>query len=113
MPVIDLTFLRSFTGDSPEKLNKYVTLFLQHTPQVIRNIESHLAGGDWAALRSSAHSLKPQISYMGIKSCEALIKSIEQNAGNMQNLEQLPQQIEELKKILDQAYPELREFISR
>ena len=106
--IINLSFLKSFTGSSPEKMNKYINLFLQHAPLLMHSMEDNLAKEDWPALRSSAHSLKPQISYMGIKNGEDLIKTIELNAGEKTNLLDLPFQISKMKEILEQAYPELK-----
>ena len=106
--IINLAFLKSFTAGNAEKMNKYINLFLQHAPVLVRAMEDNLAKEDWSSLRSSAHSLKPQISYMGIKSGEELIKTIELNAGEKINLLDLPFQIKTLKEILDQAYPELK-----
>lgn len=106
--IIDLSFLKSFSGGSSEKMNKYINMFLQHAPVLVNAMEENLAKQDWPSLRSSAHSLKPQISYMGIKQAEELIKSIEYNAGEKTNLDILPAQIDTLKEILSKAYPELK-----
>jgi HPt (histidine-containing phosphotransfer) domain-containing protein len=106
--VADLSFLASFTGGDAEKMNKYINLFLKHAPAMLNSIEENLAKKDWASVRTSAHSFKPQISYMGIKSAEELIKSIEKNAGEQVNLDNLPDQVMRLKEILDKAYPELK-----
>ncbi len=111
MPLIDLTFLNSFTGGNREKVSKYVNLFLQFTPQIIDTMEKNLGEKNYPALRTSAHSLKPQITYMGIKSAEDLIKTIEANAGDQKNVEQIPQQMEELKSILNSAIPELKQAV--
>ncbi len=105
---INLTFLKSFTAGNSEKMNKYINMFLQHAPNLVKAMDEHLSKEDWPALKSSAHSLKPQISYMGIKPAEDLIKSIESNAGEKTNLESIPSQINTLKQILDKAYPELK-----
>lgn len=109
--IVDLTFLKSFTGSSPEKMHKYVNLFLQHAPALMQAMETNLASGDWPGLKTSAHSLKPQISYMGIKSAESLIKNIESNASEKINLETIPANLASLKEILEKAYPELKKAV--
>lgn len=106
--IINLDFLKTFASGNTEKMNKYINMFLQHAPVLVKSIEENLSAQDWSALRSSAHSLKPQISYMGIKSAEELIKAIERNAGDKTNLENLPSQVDTLKGILEKAYPELK-----
>jgi HPt (histidine-containing phosphotransfer) domain-containing protein len=111
MPTTDLTFLNSFAGGNKDKIAKYVNLFLQHAPAMVSTIEQHLAGKDYASLKTTAHALKPQITYMGIKSAEELIREIEHNAGENKNLDQLPGQVEKLKAILGDAYPELKKAV--
>jgi HPt (histidine-containing phosphotransfer) domain-containing protein len=106
---VDLTFLKSFAGNSPEKMAKYINMFLNSAPAAMNTIQTCLQNQDWAGLKSSAHSLKPQISYMGIKSAEDLIKSIELNASEKINLDAMPQQVSSLKDILEKAYPELKQ----
>ncbi len=112
MPVADLTFLNSFAGGDREKVNKYINLFLQHAPAMVSSMEKHLGDADYPSLKTTAHALKPQITYMGIKGGEELIKRIENNAGEQKNTESLPGQLDELKKLLDQAYPELKSAIT-
>jgi HPt (histidine-containing phosphotransfer) domain-containing protein len=106
--IIDLTFLNSFTGGNQEKNSKYIKMFLQNAPTLLNSIEENLVKEDWASLKTSAHSLKPQISYMGIKSAEELIKNIERDAGEKTNLEKISEKIATLKHILEKAIPELQ-----
>jgi len=111
MAVTDLTFLNSFAGGNSEKINKYVNLFIQHAPGMVESMDGHLSNKDYAALKTTAHALKPQITYMGIKTAEDLIREIEQNAGENKNLESIPQQISKLKTILASAYSELKQVV--
>jgi|SRR6185436_12525050 len=106
--IIDLTFLNSFTGGNAEKNSKYIKMFLVNAPSLMNSIEENLKKEDWASLKSSAHSLKPQISYMGIKSAEELIKTIERDASEKINLENISDKVSSLRNILEKAFPELQ-----
>lgn len=110
MNIIDLTFLRGFTKNDPERMKKYINMFLQHAPVMVQNIEKAYMEKNWNAVKSSAHSLKPQITYMGIKSAEDLIRNIENN-GAASIEEGTNEMIAQLKSILDTAYPELKNEI--
>lgn len=110
MNIIDLTFLRGFTKNDPERMKKYIGMFLQHAPVMMQNIEKAYTEKNWSAVKSSAHSLKPQITYMGIKGGEDLIRSIENN-GAASIEEGTGEMINQLKSILDVAYPELKNEI--
>lgn len=106
-PVTNLTFLKSFTGGNPEKMTKYINMFLQLAPGILANMEMHLQNKDWPQLKSVAHSLKPQAGYMGMKEAEEIIKTIELNAGEQTHLEQIPALIDEYKQIFSVAQQEL------
>jgi HPt (histidine-containing phosphotransfer) domain-containing protein len=107
--IIDLTFLNSFTGGNKEKNSKYINMFLQNAPSLLDAIEENLKKEDWASLKTSAHSLKPQISYMGIKSAEELIKNIERDAADKINLSTISEKVGTLRNILEKAFPELQQ----
>jgi HPt (histidine-containing phosphotransfer) domain-containing protein len=107
--ITDLTFLQSFTGGNKDKINKYIGIFLQMCPGQLDAMQSLLQSQNYDALRATAHSLKPQITYMGIKAGESMIKNIEQFAGEKINLDQLPQLLSSFKEVCDQAIVELKE----
>lgn len=104
----DLTFLKQFTGDNPEKLKKYINMFLTAAPGMMDNMEECLKTGDYDSLKVTAHSLKPQISYMGIKSQEQAIVDIESYAGNRSHLDELPGMIASFRMEVEKAIENLR-----
>jgi len=73
--MIDLTFLKKFTKDDPNKMKRYISLYLDVAPKTFAEMQRNLKDGDWEQLRINAHSLKPQAEFMGILSLkEELIK---------------------------------------
>jgi HPt (histidine-containing phosphotransfer) domain-containing protein len=111
-PVTNLTFLKSFTGGNNEKMAKYINMFLQLAPGIVANMDLHLQNSEWSLLKSVAHSLKPQVGYMGMKEAEELIKTIENNAAELINLDKVPEQIQEFKKIFSVAQQELNDTLA-
>jgi HPt (histidine-containing phosphotransfer) domain-containing protein len=107
-PTIDLTFLQSFTGGSKEKMAKYIGIFLQMCPGQLDLMKTHLAAGNYDSVRATAHALKPQITYMGIKSGEDLVKKIERHAAEKIDVENLPALLEEFTGICNQAMTDLK-----
>ncbi len=107
----DLTFLKGLTGGDNAKLAKYINMFLKAAPDMLSNIEKSLESKDYETLRVTAHSLKPQLSYMGIKSLEETIKTIEFNAGHQMNLDTLPELISTLQTQCMAAMTELAETL--
>lgn len=109
---IDLTFLQGFTSGNADKMKKYISMFLQLCPTSLSKMKSQLDSGDYDGIRATAHALKPQITYMGIKSAEPMVKAIEHNAGNKSELETLPQLLSDFDAVCRRAMEELAQEIA-
>lgn len=110
--ITDMTFLNSFTGGNPEKVKKYVNMFLTYCPGQLSAMKDHLATSDLDQLRAVAHALKPQITYMGIKGGEGLIKEIERLASSATDTEKLPEMLGSFTDICEKAMVELKNEIA-
>src|SRR6185503_9247597 len=95
--LIDLSFLRVYSGGNNELMKKFIHSFLERTPTSIKTMEEQLAIKDFHGLSRSAHSLKPQFSYVGIGKAAELVKGIEESAKEMHEPEMIPAHLEELK----------------
>jgi len=105
----DLAFMRGLVNNDNAKLAKYITMFLKATPTMLNTIDNALIVKDWETIKVTSHSLKPQLSYMGIKQLEEVIKTIEFNAGQQMNLDKMPELISKLKTDCKTAMAELEE----
>ncbi|HQW23930.1 MAG TPA: Hpt domain-containing protein [Bacteroidia bacterium] len=108
----DMTFLKSFTGGNPDKMKKYISMFLSYCPGQIQTMKDQLEAQNYDGLRGTAHALKPQITYMGIKGGEDLIKGIENLAGTKSNVEKLPEMLGNFQTICTSAMEELKQEIA-
>lgn len=100
-------FLKQFTGGKPEKMQKYIGMFLENGPRLLTKVEQALADKDYPALKIAAHSLKPQLSYMGVKEDVSHIFLIEQTAGEPAHFDRLPELVNNLKIVCAKAFDEL------
>ena len=105
-----MSFLESFTSGNKEKMNKYINIFLQIYPKSLEEMKSYLSQAEYDRLRAVAHSLKPQITYMGIKGGPDLIQKIEKNAGERVDIENLPNTLNSFQDVCDKAVEELKQF---
>lgn len=105
--VTDMQFLKQFTGGNPEKMTKYKNMFLENGPRLLAGIDEGISNKDYPAVKIAAHSLKPQLSYMGVKEDVSNIFLIEQTAGQEAHFERLPPLIEQLHRVCDKAFAEL------
>ena len=108
MSNVNLTFLKSFTGGSPEKMKKYINMFLQYCPSQLSAMKEQLGSGNYDGLRGTAHALKPQITYMGIQGGEDMIKKIENMAGTKTDVEKLPDLLHEFSTLCESAMGDLK-----
>lgn len=110
--VTDLAFLSNFTGNDQEKVKKYVSMFLDRAPELLEGMQQGMAEKDYDKLRSNAHSLKPQLGYMGIQSIVPDVQAIENYAGEKKNLEMLPGLVQNVQQTMQQALEELKAFVA-
>jgi len=113
MSLIDLTFLQGFTKGDNAKMKKYISMFLDIAPKSITDMETMNQEKRYDELKVVAHSLKPQVSYMGIKHLETNIKEIELFAGSKTNTEQLADKIAYFKTECTKACEELSSAASK
>lgn len=106
--VTDMNFLNQFTGGNPEKQKKYIGMFLDNGPKLLQKIRLALQEQDYESLKVAAHSMKPQLSYMGVKEEVSNIFLIEQSAGQTAHQENLPQLVTQLERLCDKAFKELQ-----
>jgi signal transduction histidine kinase/CheY-like chemotaxis protein/HPt (histidine-containing phosphotransfer) domain-containing protein len=107
--VTDMHFLNQFAGGNTEKLNKYIGMFLQNAPNLLNNLDLGLKNKDFTAIKVAAHSLKPQLSYMGVKEEISHIFLLEQTAGEA-HYERIPALINNVKAVCAKAFAELNDF---
>jgi HPt (histidine-containing phosphotransfer) domain-containing protein len=106
--VTDMQFLKQFTGGNLEKQKKYVGMFLENAPKLLKNIDNALIAKEYAAIKIAAHSLKPQLSYMGVKEDVSNIFLIEQSSGESAHYDSLPDLVSHLNHLCNKAFEELR-----
>lgn len=75
--MVDLSFLEKFTKGNPDKMKRYISMYLDSTPKLFEDMEKYLKNKDWEQLRISAHSLKPQAELIGIPSLKNSLIEIE------------------------------------
>jgi HPt (histidine-containing phosphotransfer) domain-containing protein len=109
--VTDMSFLNHFTSGDKQMANQLINVFFTTSKDAIDKIEGFIASKDWERVAAIAHSFKPQLSYMGIKSAELLIIQLEDSAKSSSAENSVPVLFESLKSIVEMATEELKEEI--
>jgi HPt (histidine-containing phosphotransfer) domain-containing protein len=109
--LINLGFLREFCHDDRGKIVNYIHMFLESAPEQMELMKKNAAAKNWKALKTAAHSLKPQIAFMGISSAGPLIEKIEVSSLSDNPSQELPSLLDHLDEALEQSFSELIETL--
>ncbi len=102
-----MTFLRDFCEGNTTRMQKYIGIYLETTPENLKKIDDAYAQRDYLAVSRIAHTIKPHYNYMGIKQATELSATIERYCNEEINLEQIPQLINKLKEVCEKSFIEL------
>ncbi|HLP11108.1 MAG TPA: response regulator [Flavobacteriales bacterium] len=83
--VIDLNHLKELTKENEERIQKYIGIFLQNVPHDLEILRAAYNEKDYGAFKETAHKIKGNVAYMGIKNLTELFTSAEYG-----NLDKLP-----------------------
>ena len=109
--VTDKDFLKQFTGGNTDRMRKYVKMFMENATRLLISMDLALQSKDYMAIKIAAHSLKPQLSYMGVKEDVSHIFMIEQSAGSSAHYENLEDEIIALNRVCNKAFEELKHLV--
>ncbi|MEO8067415.1 MAG: Hpt domain-containing protein [Flavobacteriales bacterium] len=76
----DLAYLERFCKGDRSRMEKYVHMYLQGAPDLFQKLKALLDDGDGEGLVVAAHSLRPQVNYMGAQRLFDLLTTIEERA---------------------------------
>lgn len=109
--ITDPRFLISFAGNDIEKQKKYVNIFLQNAPKLVAQLVSGIENKNYESIKISAHSLKTQLNYMGVKEELSHVFELEQMATHSHKHDEIAFLIKNLQVVCDKAFTELQEFV--
>lgn len=106
--ITDTTFLKQFTNDNIAKMDKYITMYINNAPGLLKKINETFAAQDMPNLKVAAHSLKPQLSYMGVKEEISHVYELEQAAANqISDQSKLQHLVDNINAVVHQSIAEL------
>ena len=77
MQLYDLAFLKKFTHGDAVKVERYIQTYLRTSGRIFDELEDSCRQGNWEDVYIKAHTVKPQVQYMGISSLQEAILEIE------------------------------------
>lgn len=80
MAVINLGYLERFCKGDRDRMEKYIRMYLDASPRLFADLAAKAAAGDADGLALAAHSLRPQVNYMGAHQVFEALTLIEEKA---------------------------------
>jgi len=94
----DLSILAEL--DDPGYILEMLSLFLTNYPTDLAELSRVLAEKDWPEVERRAHKLKGAIGILQATSIAAILATMESNAREKKALDNMPQQLQQLKGLL-------------
>lgn len=103
----DLTFLRGIARNNDDVIRITIDKFLVSIPTTSVNMKKALQSEDWDRLGAEAHKLLSSVGILKIKKMEALVRNLESNCKERENLEEVPGMVSEAIAMLEHVVTEL------
>jgi len=86
-----------------------ISLYLEQTPPLIKNMRQSLTNKDWQSLHTTVHKIIPSFSIMGISiDYENMARKIQEYASNQEHTEEISDLVTQLEKVCLLACDELK-----
>jgi PAS domain S-box-containing protein len=111
---INMDYLKQLTKSNPKLMMQMISLYLEQTPVLIRNMKESSDTKDWNLLQAAAHKLIPSFSIVGMHSdFEIMAKKVQEYAGTQQTTDKISDLVMQLENVCNQACVELKEEFNR
>lgn len=108
---LDLSYLYEISDHDREFIYEMIMTIVKNTPDMLNEIEKEGKAEDWHALGRLMHKLKPSLLLLNIDNLSTLIRELESNAKAPKNMDEIPDQIKELRALCDLILEELNKLI--
>ena len=85
----DLTMLKKLTNDNETFIVDMLQTFINTTPPILQRMKDYASQNKIEALGREAHKLIPGVSFMGAQQLQNVLVTIEENAKNNKDIDQM------------------------
>jgi CheY-like chemotaxis protein/HPt (histidine-containing phosphotransfer) domain-containing protein len=107
----DLTMIRSVSGGDEGFIKKMILLFIDTVPQNVQELVDATGQQNWGQVAKMAHKLKSTIDSMGIRSLHDQIRTVEMQAKNSDQLDQMPKMVRQVESVVSVCIQQLKSEI--
>ena len=106
--LFDLAFLTKFTKGDAAKIGQYISTYLRTSERIFQELAEAHNSGNADDVYVKAHTVKPQVQYMGIQSLQEAIIKIEEVAKSNPGSPELSELVEGALDIYKRSKEELQ-----
>ena len=105
----DLAVLERMVNGDKEFMRQMIQMFLDKVPADADRLQTAKKTKDWESVGQISHKIKSSIKMMGIHSLLERIVAIEMDAKSGNNLDQLPNKLDDFFLVLEQVMTSLKQ----
>ncbi|WP_158267438.1 Hpt domain-containing protein [Adhaeribacter arboris] len=105
---INLTYLQEIAGGDVRFMSDIIILFLQQSPENVKNLNFLAKQNDWENLRKLVHKMRSPITLVGIEKLLKLLTKLEANTSKLIRLESVPSLVNLFTEVWEKAVIELQ-----
>ena len=105
--IIDLSYLETISEGDREFKKEMIDTFLDSTSSYIDEMKACIETNNWKKIGDMAHSMKPSFTLMGMHENKELILKIESFGRRSENIQKIPDLVNQLADIISKASNEL------
>ena len=107
---VDLSFLQSHCKGNREMMKNLIGIFLKKTPDNLKKLRKAGENNDFETVRKTAHSMKAQYGFTGLKAGSLNVARLEELGANGEGPEEIREIIQSLEEEFDKVREELESF---
>lgn len=109
---LDLQVLTEYSNGDKDFEKEMIELFLNETPEIIKEMHLSFSSEDWESLKSNAHKLSPRFTLFGLSGLTKLVAKIESNCHLHENLNEIPLMLHQIDNTCFDTKPLLTKKLS-
>lgn len=102
----NLDMLKEMAQGNMDFVNNMVSVFLEHTPQIVQDMKQNYSSGNLEAVGALAHQIKPSVDLMGIAILHDNIRTLEKK-GKGKDSSEMDILIDQVSSVLENVFEEL------
>jgi len=109
---INLTYLKQLADGNDAFIIEMIEMFLNNTPDALKEMNRCLEAKDWVSLRQIAHRIKPSFAYIGLPETQKTLAEIEKLSEEAHEPSKVAGLMTEVDTVCKSAFSQLEETLN-